>query len=234
LNDAGDFIAVFVQTPDNKNYKPQAVRGGMVVTAEAVIDCDPKAANTDATKKFTVKAGVAGWSVDSWDADWSNIASTIGTDWKKPVFTGLTGATWSKRGTGSCDTKIWESATACHAIAAPWGNGASTAPSATAGGSFDMYHWLADKKPNDATKLFQIEDGTVINYVVQTHIGKWVTKNPENFGNTAAITTSAGSYDMRCTAASDSWIAGTFTYSEGATGFIGMTAAALAAFATLF
>jgi hypothetical protein len=39
---------------------------------------------------------------------------------------------------------------------------------------------------------------------------------------------------MRCTAASDVWLAGTFAFTMGASGFIGITAAALATFATLF
>jgi len=109
-----------------------------------------------------------------------------------------------------------------------------TAPSASAGGSFSMYHWLADKKPNDVSKMFSVEDGQKVNIVVQTHTGKWVQQNPQGFGVTTAPTSASGAYDMRCTAASDTWIVDSFTYAAGASGFIGMTAAALAAFATLF
>jgi hypothetical protein len=50
-----------------------------------------------------------------------------------------------------------------------WGIGASVMPTETTAGSFSAYHWLADRKPKEPFKVFQIEDGAVINYIVQMH-----------------------------------------------------------------
>jgi len=236
VGDMGDYYAVYITNTANKSFRTPVVKAGTAMTAAPVVDCDPKgtgaAALTTGSYKYIVKVGTAAWAQQSQNADWSALATTI-SDFAKPTWPALDGSaapTWVAPST--CDATIWASATDCAGITM-WGVGASVKPTGTAAGSFSAYHWLADKKPDDATKLFQIEADAVVNYVVQVHTGQWATSGVSNFGK-ASPSTAADVYDMRCTAASDAWMAGTFTVKAGASGFIGLTAAALAAFATLF
>jgi len=236
VGDMGDYYAVYMTNTENK-FKIPVVKAGTAMTAAPVVDCDPKgtgaAALTDPTTyKYKVTVGTAAWAQQSHNADWAALATAIGTDWTKPTWPTDATVIPSWGAASTCDATIWASGTDCAGITM-WGIGASVKPTGTTPGSFSAYHWLADKKPTDATKLFQIEDGAVINYVVQVHMGQWATSGLSNFGK-ASPSTAADAYDVRCTAASDAWMAGTFAFTMGASGFIGMTAAALAAFATLF
>lgn len=108
-----------------------------------------------------------------------------------------------------------------------------------------MYHWLADKKPSDPTKVFQIEDGAVLNMIITEHIAPWAADANLRFGNSAWGTTmgtdtTTNGYDLTCKGGDgtyndittqDNWAYATWTFS-GASGILG-AAAAIAAIAAL-
>lgn len=83
----------------------------------------------------------------------------------------LTGAvTWKTAAT--CDAKVWESDTACAGFTS-WYDLGNTPPTNTGNGQFSMLHWLANEKPTDASKVFQIEADAVLHLLVNEHIGAW-------------------------------------------------------------
>jgi hypothetical protein len=118
-----------------------------------------------------------------------------------------------------------------------WGIGKVTAPSKTSNGSVQWYHWLADKKPNDPTKVFQIEDGAELRVIVNEHhvpraadinlrIGSWYwDQNTANTGG-YAIYCLSGAGEWNSIVSKDHWAYQTWTFS-GATGLIGVSAAML-------
>lgn len=193
------------------------------MTTAPVIDCDP-ANTTGNSYKYTLSFGAAAFAKQSWASTWdtkSIDSYTAPTTWPTSAVT------WDKIGTGNCGA-AWASADDCAGITT-WAFGADSAPTATKQGSYSAYHWLADKKPTDNSKVFQIEDQAVVNVLVNLHYGIFPANMPAATGYTV--------WDFTCNPTlqpHDSWFVGQFTYTMGASGVFAMTAAAFAAFTALF
>jgi len=176
--DFGDSIGIYVFAKDNA-YKPYAIRAANVVQSSAVADCDPSsptAQSTSTVYPFSVKPGVASMTFDSWSATFPTVDWTQTSIASISTLDSSTGVTWSTTDGPECKLlELWASKTACHGISGPWAMASSTAPTAQAGGQFVMYHWLADKKPLDATKVFQIEAGFTVNLLINEHVAPFAT-----------------------------------------------------------
>lgn len=136
-----------------------------------MIDCDPSdtvSFGGTYVYMYRVVQGATAFGGQSWISTWDTAA--IGSDWTKPAAWPTDAPTWTTLQTGKCGS-AWTAANDCAGITAWAFDSAQTAPSSTAQGHATGYHWLADKKPDDATKLFQIEDGATIQVMINVHNG---------------------------------------------------------------
>jgi len=233
--DVGDFIAVYLTNNSNSKYKPFAMRAGQQITAAPVIDFNPLIADKD-TYKYVIKAGTTAFVADSAESVWPDVLDWTKTTWTDGDIAADAVVTWSAY--APCDTKIWADASACLGVDKHWGIGAVTAPSKTANGSVQWYHWLADKKPNDPTKVFQIEDGAELRVIINEHHVPHASDVNLRLGdaNWDGLTDNTGGYATVCVSgagtwnaveSADYWAYQTWTFS-GATGLISVSAAMLA------
>lgn len=164
VGDMHSYMSIWINNSANK-YVPPAARGGMAVTTVPVIDCKPTVADTTGDS-YSWKEGASAFAGQSWDSTWDTAA--IGSDWSAPAAFPAEAPTWNKVNTCS---SAWTSASDCDGITRWAFNSAQTAPTASATGHWTGYHWLADKKPSDATKVFQIEDGATLQFIYAEHWG---------------------------------------------------------------
>lgn len=109
----GDFIGVFITNTSNKSYSPYAVRAGNAISKTAVMDMNPPAADR-ATYSYKASSGTATFTTDSWASTWPAVTDFTAA-WTSGVIAS-TGATVTWDSQAACDTKLWESATACQGI----------------------------------------------------------------------------------------------------------------------
>jgi len=175
---------------------------------------------------------------DSWSATFPTVDWTQTSIASISTLDSSTGVTWSTTDGPECKLlELWASKTACHGISGPWAMAKSNAPTAQAEGQFVMYHWLADKKPLDATKVFQIEAGFTVNLLINEHVAPFATD--ANLAIAKSGWTNGGSdasgYNLLCSSSSavENWAYGSFVF-DGASTLIGASAALAAVAAAFF
>lgn len=168
MGEAGDWIGVYVANASNNKYKPYAIRAANAVTKSPLIDY------SSANGKV-INSGLYKFVADSWESVWPEVKEA---DFKSPSITSVaalssstTPVKWVKG--PNCGGGKWLSPMACYGIWKPWAAGPSVEPSSTKGGSFQMFHWLADKNPKDPSLVFQIEADATVTLLVNEHIGPW-------------------------------------------------------------
>lgn len=111
----------------------------------------------------------------------------------------------------TCDTKKWESETACFGVWHPWIVVPLKEPTRTAKGQLQAYHWLADESPDDPTKVFTINYDDALTMLIWesltpspvqpdlSHLAKVFMDHSDNDSKTdPAVTNYGHSYDLTC------------------------------------